>query len=98
MVWTFLKDMPGYLLWWYLPQHIVLNLVSLAFYASRGQAGVVWKAKLDAISALPALIRQRSEVQRSRRVSVDVLRRAFTHGVMGPYLGRYSSSAQQPVP
>lgn len=98
MVWTFLKDMPGYLLWWYFPQHIVLNLASLAFYVSRGQARVVWRAKLDAISVLPAVIRQRSEVQRSRRVSVAVLRRAFTHGVMAPYLRRYSSSAQQPVP
>lgn len=98
MVWTFVKDMPGHLLWWYLPQHLVLNLVSLVFYASRGQAGVVWRAKLDAVRALPAVIRQRGEVQRSRRVGVDVLRRAFTHGVMAPYLRRYSSSARQPVP
>lgn len=98
IVWTYLKDMPGWLLWWYLPQHIVLNLVSLVFYASRGQAGVVWRAKLDAIRSLPAIIRERGEVQRSRRVDVDVVRRALTHGMTGPYLRRYSSSVEQPVP
>lgn len=98
MVWTFVKDMPGYLLWWYLPQHLALNLVALVFFVSRGQGGVVWRAKWDAVRALPAVIKQRREVQRSRRVGVDVLRRVFTHGVMGPYLRRYSSSAGQVAP
>ena len=41
MVWTFFKDMPGPLLWLYLPQHVVLNLAALLYYPWRGQGRVV---------------------------------------------------------
>ena len=45
-VWTFFKDMPGPLLWLYLPQHVALNVASLFFYPRRGQGKVVLRAKL----------------------------------------------------
>ncbi len=48
-VWTFMKNMPGPLLWLYLPQHLALNLAALLWYPRRGQGRVVWKAKLDAL-------------------------------------------------
>ena len=35
-VWTFFKDMPGPLLWLYLPQHLALNIAALLFYPWRG--------------------------------------------------------------
>lgn len=97
MVWTFVKDMPGSMLWLYLPQHILLNLVSLAFYASRGQSGVVWRAKRDALRGLPAVIRQRRMVQRARRVTPASIRRVLIRGVAAPYFRRYTAQPFPPI-
>jgi GT2 family glycosyltransferase len=90
-VWTFMKDMPGPLLWLYLPQHIVLNLASLLYYPWRGQGMVVWRAKLDAVRGLPAVLRRRKRVQATRRVTIRALRQALRRGVLAPYVGRYST-------
>ncbi len=89
-VWTFVKDMPAPLFWLYLPQHILLNVAALCFYPFRGQGRAVWKAKLDALRGLPAVLARRREVQRSRRASSRAVRQALTHGVMAPYVSRYS--------
>jgi GT2 family glycosyltransferase len=89
-VWTFVKNMPGPLLWLYLPQHIALNLAALLFYPLRGQGTAAWKAKLDAIRGLSDVLRRRRLVQRSRRVSSRTLRRALRTGLAVPYLRRYS--------
>ena len=64
-MWTFFKDMPGPLLWLYLPQHLVLNVAALLYYPWRGQGGVVLKAKLDALRGLPSVLRRRRLVQRA---------------------------------
>jgi GT2 family glycosyltransferase len=89
-VWTFVQNMPGPLLWMYLPQHVALNVASLMYYPRRRQGKVVWKAKLDALRGLPAAFRRRRLVQRDRRVDVWTLRRALRHGALTPYVGRYS--------
>jgi GT2 family glycosyltransferase len=90
-VWTFVKNMPGPLLWMYLPQHIALNVAALLFYPSRGQGKVVLRAKLDALRALPAVLRRRKLVQLDRRVDAWTLRRSFRRGALVPYLGRYTN-------
>jgi GT2 family glycosyltransferase len=101
MVWTFVKDMPAPLLWWYLPQHVLLNLAALAFYPWRGQGKVVLKAKKDAIMGIGRVLRQRRLVQRARTVSSWTLRHSLTHGVIAPYArlarnGRGAGSHHQP--
>ena len=55
LVWTFVKDMPGLLFWLLLPLHVVLNLASIIWFAFRGQGGVVWRAKRDALLGLPKM-------------------------------------------
>jgi GT2 family glycosyltransferase len=99
MVWTFFKNMPSPLVWRYLPQHLALNAASLAYYPVRGQGKVVWKAKLDALRALPAILRDRRMVQRDRRVDAATIDRALSHGVLSPYIRRYTvplESAESP--
>jgi GT2 family glycosyltransferase len=90
-VWTFVKNMPGPLLWIYLPQHVALNLAALVYYPWRRQGRVVLKAKLDALRGLPAVLKRRRVVQRMRRVDVWTLRRALTGGVIAPYISRHSA-------
>jgi GT2 family glycosyltransferase len=88
LVWTFFKNMPGPLLWWYLPQHLVMNVAALIHYAGRGQGSVVLKAKLDALRGLPSVLRQRRLIQQSRTIDAWRLRRVFARGVLAPYRTR----------
>jgi GT2 family glycosyltransferase len=85
MIWTFVKDMPSWLFWWYLPQHVMLNIAALAFYPWRGQGKVVIKAKLDAIRDLGPVLEQRRIVQRARVISTRAMKLAFSRGVTVPY-------------
>ena len=95
MVWTFVKDMPTRLFWRYLPQHIALNLAALVYFTWRGQGRVVWRAKFDALRGLPAVLRQRREVQGLRRADLATLRAAFLHGLSTPYVRRYTTNASR---
>ena len=70
MVWTFVKNMPGVLLWALLPLHLVANLAALVVFSLRGQAGVIARAKWQAIKGLKAAWRQRGNIQRHRSASV----------------------------
>jgi GT2 family glycosyltransferase len=88
-VWTFFKNMPGPLLWMYLPQHLVLNAAMLLVHPWRGKGKVVMKAKVDALQGLPAVLRQRTTIQQARRVGAWALRRALTRGLFAPYIARY---------
>ena len=97
-VWTFVKDMPGPLLWIYLPQHLALNLAALGYYTWRGQGRIVLKAKLDAVRGLPSVLRRRKIVQGTRLTEAWKLRLAFKRGVWsmilrshGPALTRKAS-------
>ncbi|MBN2549203.1 MAG: glycosyltransferase family 2 protein [Anaerolineales bacterium] len=86
LIWTYLKNMPGGLLWKYLPAHLAANLFHLVYYSLRGQAGAVWRAKWDAVQDLPAVLRKRRTVQSQRKVSAAQMARAFEHGLLSPYL------------
>ncbi|WP_374265683.1 glycosyltransferase [Zoogloea sp.] len=70
LVWMFLKNMPGCLLWLFLPLHVVLNFISVLWFALRGQGGVILRAKRDAFLGVPNMWRKRKEIQRLRRASI----------------------------
>lgn len=70
LVWTFVKDMPGALLWLLLPWHLALNAVSLAYFTMQGQGNAIWRAKRDALKGLPAVWRKRRALQSQRRASI----------------------------
>jgi GT2 family glycosyltransferase len=86
LVWAFVKNMPWPEFGLYLPQHLALNLVSLVWFASRGQGSVVLRAKWAALRGLPRVFRLRRAVQQARRASSASLREAFSRGVLKPYL------------
>lgn len=75
LVWTYVKNMPGFLFWVFLPLHIVLNVGGIVRYALRGQWAAVWRAKRDAIKGLPKMWRKRKAIQAQRVASIwDILR------------------------
>lgn len=75
LVWTFVKNMPGVLFWLLLPLHLALNLVSIIWFALRGQGAVILRAKRDALLGLPNMWRKRQQIQKARVASIrDVWR------------------------
>jgi GT2 family glycosyltransferase len=94
MVWTFAKDMPGPLFWLYLPQHVLLNLLAIAWYSLHGQGGTILRAKRDALRGLGAIRAERRHVQSLRTASAGALRRRMVKGLraFGAALGRASSA------
>jgi GT2 family glycosyltransferase len=81
MVWTYAKNMPTPLVWLYLPEHLLVNLVALAAYSLRGQARVVWRAKREAIRVLPRVLAERRRPQAERRPDAWQLRRLMGKGL-----------------
>lgn len=88
LVWTFFKDMPAALLVRYLPQHLLLNLASVAWFAAHGRGRVILRAKWHALRGLPAVLAARRDAQAGRRVAARDLAGAMTHGWRTPYLSR----------
>lgn len=83
LVWTFLRNMPGVWFWVLLLPHLALNLFALCHFALRGQASVAWRAKRDAVAALPEVLRDRRRIQASRRASPWQVVRHMTLGWSG---------------
>ena len=83
MVWTFVKNMPSWLFWTFLPMHLLLNLAAPLAFVGRGQAALVLRAKRDALRQWPALWRKRRAVQARRAVGALVIWKAMATGVDG---------------
>lgn len=88
LVWVYFKDMPWPLFWLYLPQHILLNLISVVWLILQGQGKVAVRAKWDALKGLPRILKERRQIQKTRRVGVWELRRVMAKGLLTPYLRR----------
>jgi GT2 family glycosyltransferase len=95
MVWTYLKNMPGNLVWRYLPAHLLANLVFLVYYSLNGQAKAIWQAKWDAWRGFGRVIRQRKEIQKRRQAHPDAIRKVLDHRLLSPYtLGKNAEIIQ----
>lgn len=59
VTWTFVKNMPGRLLWRHLPAHVAASVAGVAWFAWRGQPGAYLRAKRDALTGLAPFVRER---------------------------------------
>ena len=80
LIWTYVKNMPGYLLWITLPLHLAMNLIVLILYIARGRIGVISKSKWDGILKLPQAFRKRKQIQAARQVRPNQLLRVLCKG------------------
>ena len=71
LVWTYLKNMPGLLFWFFLPLHLLLNIVTIGVFTLRGQLRVILKAKLDAIKNIPQTLVKRKRIQDKRVAKIQ---------------------------
>ena len=82
MVWTYFKDMPTPLFWFYLPLHIAANLIGICICAARGQLGVVLRSKKDALLGLPRVLCERKHVQAQSQNHWRDIHKAMVSGFM----------------
>ncbi len=68
LIWVYFKNMTNPYVWIFLPLHLALNIARLFVLTARGKSRVIWRAKLDAIRALPRILRARAVIQGSRRI------------------------------
>jgi GT2 family glycosyltransferase len=92
LVWSYFKNMPPRLFWRYLPQHLLCNLAALVWFSLRGQAGVIFRAKRDALKGLPKILYRRTTVQALGRASAREIERVLTKGLLLPYLKTIAKS------
>ncbi len=89
LVWTFFKNMPSSMLWWYLPQHILLNIITIIYFGFRGRLKIIVKSKWDAIRGLPGIFVQRKKIQKMRKVDNRQLKNAMVINPVAPYFKRH---------
>jgi GT2 family glycosyltransferase len=82
LAWTYVKNMPGWLFWFYLPYHLVLNLYSLVAFTLRGQGRALWRAKRDAVKGLGRAWSKRRDIQARRTTAPRDLRRVMRLGLI----------------
>lgn len=70
LVWAFIKNMPGMLLGLLLPLHFILNIVTVIYFAWRGQWRTICRAKVDAVKGLSPMWKKRKSIQKNRVASV----------------------------
>ena len=78
--WLYLKNTPASLLIRTLPGHVVYNAVAAVHFARLGHLGTFVRAKAAAIGGLSRVLKQRSDVQRSRRIEAAAIERHLEKG------------------
>jgi len=81
LTWVYLKNMPGWLFWMYLPLHLVMTFSAVIWLGSRGQGGVVLRAKRDAFKGAAEMLQKRAAIQARRRVGGAGIRNAMVRGL-----------------
>jgi GT2 family glycosyltransferase len=85
LVWTYFKNMPGVLFWQYLPLHMLMNLFFTISFIFKGRGIAILRAKMDAFSRLPAIIRTRRQIQSSRKSPIHEIGQVMNKELLAPY-------------
>jgi GT2 family glycosyltransferase len=86
LIWTYVKNMPTLMFWWYLPQHLIFNLASLLVCAKRSQGRVIARALRDAMRNLPNMLVKRRKLQLARHTGLKTLQANMKKGWLTPYV------------
>ena len=88
LVWVYVRNMPGSLLWLYMPQHLLYNLASVILFMLRGKTRAILRAKRDAVKGLGRAWRQRRAIQLDAVATQTEIRHHMSRGLLAPYLYR----------
>jgi GT2 family glycosyltransferase len=79
LVWSYFKNMPGYLFWLFLPAHLAMNIATIIWFALRGKGRVILRAKRDALKRMPEVWRQRMQIQSTRMIAPHELSKFLSY-------------------
>jgi len=85
MIWTFFKNMPSPLIWFFLPIHIGTILFFVLYLTARGQGKIILRAVIDAIRGLPKVLAKRKVIQRNIKIKPSELLKVMSIGLFEPY-------------
>jgi len=88
VLYTFLKNMPGPLVWKYLPLHLVYTAGSLLYFARLGRLGSALRAKFTVMKNLRSVIAKRKAIAASRVLEAGEIDRMLSSRWMGPKLSK----------
>ena len=83
LVWSYIRNMPRF--WYYLPQHILFNLVALIWFTLKGKPGPVLRAKWHALKEFPRVWALRKKTQRERTAKDTVVINKMSKKFLVPY-------------
>jgi GT2 family glycosyltransferase len=86
MIWTFFKDMPSPLLWFFLPVHVATLLFFIGYLSLRGQGRVILRAIHDAVQGLPRMLEKRKVIQKNTKIKSFELLKVISTGLLEPYV------------
>jgi GT2 family glycosyltransferase len=69
LLWIFVKNMPGWMFWVFLPLHVVMHLAQIVRFCTAGHCQTVTKAKLQSLHGLPKMWAKRRVIQAGRTVN-----------------------------
>lgn len=85
VLWAFVRNMPGAMLWLFAPAHLLVSMVVLVRFALKRQLKVWLRAKRDAVRGLPRAWAKRRATQAGRKASLGEIWQALDKRlVLGP--------------
>ena len=85
--WVYLKNSPAAVLLRTALGHLLYDAAAGAYFLGTGRGWTFLRAKAAALAGVPALLRKRSAVQRSRRAGTDDIWRMLEPGWLGVKMG-----------
>lgn len=85
MIWTFFKNMPSPLIWFFLPIHVVTLMFFVVYLSFRGQGKVILRAIRDAVRGLPGVLEKRKVIQKNKKIKPSELLKVMSTGLLEPY-------------
>lgn len=85
LIWTFVKNMPSPLIWFFLPVHIATLSFFVVHLSLRGQGTAILRAIRDAVLGMPRMIKKRKTIQKNRKIKPTDLLRVMSTGLLEPY-------------
>lgn len=85
MIWTFVKDMPSFYFWIFLPLHVITLLFFFVYLTARGQRSAISRAILDALRGMPQALSKRKLIQRGIKIKPRDLLKVMSTGLLEPY-------------
>jgi len=77
-LWTFIKCMPGPLMWLLLPAHLIATALVATLAPIRGRGLGGWRGILAGFAGLGPILKSRREVQKARKASLSDIASALT--------------------